>query len=212
MRRHAVRGRDEMLEMLVSCIGAAAILAFMSPQLLRGVLGYLLGGAALFAIVFAVFFHLRQGGSLAGALLLVMLTGSVTAGSMYGIWWYSFVYLASQPDLFNVAALGQSIQQPTVLPSPRASVPSTPSAASVAAPSVDVSTSCGRALVRGVEALALREGPTQRAAQLAAVPQDEAVDLACVPTVTSENIVWQKVHRGDTEGWMSTSFLQVQQP
>lgn len=211
-QRQAVHGRDEMLGMLVSCISGAAVLAFISPQLLRGTLGYLLGGGALFASVFAVIFHLRQGGSMAGAFLLVMLTGSLTAGSMYGIWWYSFVYLASQPNLFNVSALGQSVQQPMLLQPTSTSIPATSSAALVAAPSADASKQCGRARVQGVEALALRAEPTQRAAQLGAVPEDEVVDLACTPTVISDNIVWQKVRWGNTNGWMSTRFLQGQQP
>lgn len=217
VRRQAERGRDEMLGMLVSCIGCAAILAFVSPQLLLGGIGMVLGIGAALAIVFAIFFHLRQGGSAAGALVLVLFTGGITAGSMYGLWWYLFVYVASQPGLFTfgIPALPQSSQ-----PQSRAALPSPAFSSDLAdaAPTVVPSSSpmpgsiCGSAVVQEVEALALRAQPTRSSQQLAAIARGNQVDVLCVAPVQADDREWYNVRSGNVEGWMSARYLTMQQP
>lgn len=205
-----------MLGMLVSCIGAAAILAFISPQLLFGLYGRVLGIGATVAIVLAIFFHLRQGGSIIGALLHVLLTGGLAAGSMYGIWWYFFIHLASQPNLFSFAPLGQtSFNSPTTVSQPHPSVSAAVSMdESLSTPPLPVSPmpGCGRATVYEVEALALRAEPTRSSHQLTAVDRGNKVDLLCEPTVHADEREWYKVRYGVIEGWMSARYLDVQQP
>lgn len=216
-RREAARGRDEMLGMLVSCIGCALILAFISPQLLLGGIGIVLGMGAALAIVFAIFFHLRHGGSAAGALVLVLFTGGITAGSMYGLWWYLFVYVASQPGLFTFGtpALPQSSQpQSTVaLPSPVFSSDLADGAPTVApSPSLMPGSTCGSAVVQEVEVLALRAEPTRSSQQLAAIGRGNLVELLCADSVQADGRQWYKVRSGNLEGWMSARYLRMQQP
>ncbi|HEY0737749.1 MAG TPA: SH3 domain-containing protein [Herpetosiphonaceae bacterium] len=216
-RREAARGRDEMLGMLVSCIGCAAILAFISPQLLQGTLGAMLGAGAVLSIVFAIFFHLRHGGSAAGALVLVLFSVSITAGSMFGLWWYLFVYVASQPGLFTFGALAQSpAPQPTSATT--LSAPGFSSDLAEAGPAVAPSiapvpgSTCGSAVVKEVEALALRAEPTRSSQQLAAIARGNRVDILCTASVQADDREWYNVRSGSVEGWMSARYLDVQQP
>ncbi len=215
-RAQAARGRDECLGMLVLCIGGAAIIAFISPRLLLGAYGLIFGIGAVLSIILAAVFHLRQGGSATGALVLVLFTASITTGSLYGVWWYFFIHIASQP-LFTFESLGQTgarepargfVVQPSVLPAdgPGVGLVVSPS------PSLMPAQTCGRAVVYDVDALALRAKPTRSPQQLAAVARGTPVDLACEDPIHADNIQWYKVRLGAIEGWMSARYLQVQQP
>lgn len=216
-QREASRGRDESLGMLVSCISAAAMLAFISPQLLLGTLGYVLGSGAILAIILAVVCHLRQGGSMAGAFVLVLLAGSLTTGTMFGIWWYFVVYLPAQPNLLNVGALGTSINsQPTAAAHTDSAQSSTSPIVTTAASAQSVPSAaaqvCGTAAVREVQALALRAAPARKSPQLATVAQGTHVGLICAPLVRADDLDWYKVKYGAIEGWMSARYLDIQQP
>ncbi|HEY0607389.1 MAG TPA: SH3 domain-containing protein [Herpetosiphonaceae bacterium] len=212
-RQQAALGRGEMLGTLVSCIGCAAILAFISPQLLLGKWGAMLGAVAALSAVFAIYFHLRDGGSAAGALVLVLFVGGITAGSMYGLWWYLFVYVASQPFTFGTVAQSQAPPptSATTLPSPGFNAALAESTATVApSPSPMPGSICGSAVVIEVEALALRAEPTRSSQQLAAIVRGNLVDLLCIDPVQADGREWYKVRSGNVEGWMSARYLHVQ--
>jgi hypothetical protein len=210
------QGRDEMLGILVSCIGAAAILAFISPQLLFGPYGLVLGSGAALAIVLAIFFHLRQGGSLVGACIHILLTGGLTAGSMYGIWWYFFIHLASQPNLLSFGPIAPTTFNPPAgisqtHPTVSAAV-STDGRLSTAPLTASPVPTCGTATVHEVDALALRAEPTRGSQQRTAIERGNRVELLCEPIVHADDREWYKVRYGTIEGWMSARYLHVQQP
>lgn len=212
-RREAALGRGEMLGTLVSCIGCAAILAFISPQLLLGKWGAMLGAVAALSAVLAIFFHLRDGGSAAGALVLVLFIGGITAGSMYGLWWYLFVYVASQPFSFGTPAQSQAPQpqSTSAMPAPSFNATLVESTSTVVpSPSPMPGSICGSAVVIEVEALALRAEPTRSSQQLAAIGRENLVELLCTDPVQADGREWYKVRSGNVEGWMSARYLHVQ--
>ncbi|HEY0737459.1 MAG TPA: restriction endonuclease [Herpetosiphonaceae bacterium] len=70
---------------------------------------------------------------------------------------------------------------------------------------------CGTAIVQGVAALAIREGPSRQYQVVGEVPQGRRIKLVCEPTVSADGIIWQRVHYGG-RGWMSRKYLLAEQP
>lgn len=103
-RKSSRRATNEFLGIIVSCIGAYAMLLGLLPQLASGTLGLFLLGVALFVGVLHVILGPRQGKSMGRALLEVLFVAAVTFALIYGCMWYFTVYLASKPDLFNLGA------------------------------------------------------------------------------------------------------------
>lgn len=103
-RRSSRRASNEFLGIIVSCVGAYAMLFGLMPQLASGTIGLFLLGTALLVGVLHVALAPRQGKTVVRALLEVLLVGAVTFALIYGCMWYFTVYLTSQPGLFNLGA------------------------------------------------------------------------------------------------------------
>ncbi|RRR76732.1 MAG: hypothetical protein EI684_02455 [Candidatus Viridilinea halotolerans] len=105
-RRTSRRTTNEFLGMIISCIGAYAMLFGLLPALANGALGLLLLGGALLGAVLHVVLGPRQGKTVIRALIEALIVSSVTFALIYGCMWYFTVYLASQPGLmqFNLGA------------------------------------------------------------------------------------------------------------
>jgi hypothetical protein len=198
----------------VSCIAGAAILAYMSPQLLLSAYGVVLGIGALVAILFAIFFHHRHGGTIAGAVTLVLFVGGLSVGTFYAVWWYFFIHLAAQP-LFSFQAAPPRQPAATAIIAPTATVLTETPPAHIApivvtpSPTTEV---CGTAIVHTVAALAVRAEPTRASEQLTAISQGRTVEVLCDAPIEADDRVWRKVRVQAVEGYMSLRYLTIQQP
>lgn len=213
-RRAARRDRDDALDVFLRCIATGAIVACFVPGLLTGALGKLFLTAAVLSGFFAILFHVRQGGSIVGALLRLVWIGSIGAGTIIGVWWYFTVYLAAQPHLFNFGSLGQ---QPPLSIHSAASITNPVSATSqpvipivTVVPQVQAAPSaCGEAVVKGTTALSIRAAPTRQSQRLGVVPEGHTVMLVCSPEVTADGLRWYRVSSGTVDGWMSARYLTI---
>lgn len=102
--RSSRRTANDFLGIIVSCIGAYAMLLGLLPTLANGTLGLFLLGGALLGGVLHVALGPRQGKTVVRALIEVLIVGGGTFALIYGCMWYFNVYLASQPGLFNLGA------------------------------------------------------------------------------------------------------------
>jgi hypothetical protein len=104
-RQASRRATNEFLGIVISCVGAYAMLIGISPALASGTLGlFLLGGALLGGGLHIVLGPL-QGKSIGRALLEVLAVGAVSFALVYGCMWYFTVYLASRPGpIINLGA------------------------------------------------------------------------------------------------------------
>ncbi|NJN68328.1 MAG: SH3 domain-containing protein [Chloroflexaceae bacterium] len=60
-----------------------------------------------------------------------------------------------------------------------------------------------------VTALSIRERPTRNSEKVGEVGQGNPVEVLCVEPVFADERVWLRVRHGDTEGWMSSRYLSV---
>lgn len=206
--RRIRQGRDEALGIIVSCIGAGAILAYVSPALLPGPYGWVLGAGIVFGAIVAMIGQRRSGGSFAGGLFRIVVVAGITAASMFGLWWYFFVYIASQPSLFDFSSIGKATEQTAIADQQQLRLLASASAPAEGEPGAGL---CGSAIVQGVELLNLRSQPSLASEALVAIPQGQTVQVLCDPQTQADSIVWQKVRSGSTEGWMSIRFLSINQ-
>ncbi|HEY0602107.1 MAG TPA: restriction endonuclease [Herpetosiphonaceae bacterium] len=151
----------------------------------------------------------RSTGLLAGALLSV---------GLVGFWPQGFSWL--KPQQSPQPVIESQLPQPAA-PGLRGFAPALESTATVvpeASPSSGASPTekaledvCGTAIVQGVAALAIREGPSRQYAVVGEVPQGRSIKLVCEPTVSADGVTWQLVDYGAGQGWMSRKYLLSEQ-
>lgn len=100
-RRRQTQPTNEILGMVVSCIGGYAILFGISPTIANGTIGlFLIGGAILSSILYIII-GLRNGRQVFRSIIELLIVSLIAFVTVYGCIWYFTVYLASQSNLFN---------------------------------------------------------------------------------------------------------------
>jgi len=82
------RCSTELLGIVVSCVGVAALLLGLAPVLFQCPLGLLLLGFGALGAIGHVVATLRAGRSAGRALIELLLVAALTFGLLYGVIWY----------------------------------------------------------------------------------------------------------------------------
>jgi hypothetical protein len=99
--RRRTQGGNEILGLIVSCVGGYAFLLGMTPTTATGTIGLGLLGLAIVLSIVHIIIGLKQGKQVFDLVIQLIVVCGITFALVYGCIWYFTVYLASQPDLFK---------------------------------------------------------------------------------------------------------------
>ena len=96
------RRPTEFLGIIVSCVGALALLLGLIPDMIRGPLGLALLGFATLAVAGHLLVTARAGQPVMRGIVEAAVVAGAAFALVYGVIWYFTVYLASQPDFLRL--------------------------------------------------------------------------------------------------------------